>query len=201
MSYEVVSSRSLYQGRVLSLRADEVRMPGGSTAVREVVENLGAVAVVALDEQDRVALIRQYRHPVGRTLWELPAGLLDVSDEPAVRTAARELFEETHLAAKQWDLLLDLNPSPGFTNEAVRVFLARDIADSLDDRYAGEDDEESEMEVTRVPLDDAVARVFAGQITNSIAVAGILGAARARDLAWANLRPATAPWPDRPTHA
>jgi 8-oxo-dGDP phosphatase len=201
MSYDVVSSRSLYRGRVLGLRADEVRMPGGSTATREVVENLGAVAVVALDAEDRVALIRQYRHPVRRTLWELPAGLLDVSDEPAVRTAARELFEETHLAAKQWDLLIDMNPSPGFTDEAVRVFLARGISDVEGDRYAGEDDEESEMEVTRVPLDDAVARVFAGEITNAIAVAGILAAARARDDAWSHLRSASAPWPDRPTHA
>lgn len=201
MSYEVVSSRSLYQGRVLGLRVDEIRMPGGSTAVREVVENLGAVAVVALDGEGRVALVRQFRHPVRRTLWELPAGLLDVSGEPAVEAAARELFEETHLAATQWDLLVDLNPSPGFTNEAVRVFLARGVSDAEGDRYAGEDDEEAEMEVTRMPLDEAVTRVLAGEVTNAIAVSGILAAAHARNNAWKDLRPASTPWPDRPSHA
>jgi 8-oxo-dGDP phosphatase len=201
MSYEVVSTRSLYRGRVLGLRADEVRMPGGSTATREVVENLGAVAVVALDPSGRVALVRQYRHPVRRVLWELPAGLLDVAGEPAVRTAARELYEEAHLASDQWDLLVDLNPSPGFTDEAVRVFLARDVHDAEGDKYAGEDDEESEMQVAMVPLDDAVARVLAGEITNSIAVAGILAAAHARNSDWTSVRPTDAPWPDRPSHA
>lgn len=199
MSYEVVSSRPLYAGKVLGLRADEVRMPGGFTAVREVVETLGAVAVVALDEAGRVALIRQYRHPVRRVLWELPAGLLDVAGEPAVQAAARELFEEAHLAATRWDLLVDLNPSPGFTNESVRVFLARGVADVEGDRYAAQE-EESELEVTRVPLDEAVAMVFAGDITNSLAVSGILATAHARTSSWATLRPATAPWPDRPTH-
>jgi 8-oxo-dGDP phosphatase len=200
MSYEVVSSRSIYQGRVLALRADEVRMPDGSTAIREVVENLGAVAVVAYDEEDRIALVRQYRHPVRRTLWELPAGLLDVPDEPAAHAAARELFEEAHLVAARWDLLLDINPSPGFTNEAVRIFLAREITDAEGERYeAGE--EESEIELLRLPLTDAVDRVIAGQITNSLAVAGILAAAHARDAGWATLRPADAPWADRPTNA
>jgi ADP-ribose pyrophosphatase len=200
MSYEVVSSTSLYQGKVLGLRADEVRMPGGATAVREVVETLGAVAVVALDDAGRIALIRQYRHPVRRVLWELPAGLLDVAGEPAVQTAARELFEEANLAAAQWDLLVDLNSSPGFTNEAIRVFLARGISDWDGDRYAAEE-EESELEVARVPLDDAVAQVFAGEITNSLAVTGILAAAHARATSWSTLRPTSTPWLDRPSHA
>jgi 8-oxo-dGTP pyrophosphatase MutT (NUDIX family) len=199
MSYEVVSSKSIYRGKVLGLRADEVRMPDGSTAVREVVENLGAVAVVAYDDAGRVALIRQYRHPVGRTLWELPAGLLDVPNEPAVHTAARELFEEAHLAARTWNLLLDINPSPGFTNESVRIFLARDITDAEGDRYAAAE-EEAELELTHLPLDEAVTRVLAGQITNSLAVAGLLAAARARDTNWSLLRPPDSPWPDRPTH-
>jgi 8-oxo-dGTP pyrophosphatase MutT (NUDIX family) len=200
MSYEVVSSRSLYEGKVLGLRADEVRMPGGATAVREVVQTLGAVAVVALDDAGQVALISQYRHPVRRVLWELPAGLLDVAGEPAVLAAARELFEEAHLAAERWDLLLDINPSPGFTNEAVRIFLARGISTPDGERYAATE-EEAELQLAWVPLDDAVGRVFAGDITNSLAVAGILAAAHARVTNWAPLRPASSPWPDRPTHA
>ena len=198
--YEVTSSREIYGGRVLSLRADHVRMPDGVEVVREVVSNLGAVAVAAFDGDGRVVLIRQYRHPVGRALWELPAGLLDVPGEPAVQTARRELFEEAHLAAAQWDLLVDLNPSPGFTDEAVRVFLARDLAAPDSERYAAEH-EEADMVVERVALDEAVDRVLAGEITNAIAAAGILAAARARDTGWAGLRPVDAPWPDRPDHA
>jgi 8-oxo-dGTP pyrophosphatase MutT (NUDIX family) len=199
-AYEVASTEEIYRGRVLTLRADHVRMPGGVEAVREVVHNLGAVAVVAVDEAGRVVLIHQYRHPVRRALWELPAGLLDVPGEPAVRTAARELFEEAHLAAARWDLLLDLNPSPGFTDEAVRVFLAREVTDATEPRYAAEH-EEADMAVEWVDLDVAADRVLAGGVTNSIAVAGILAAARCRAAGWAGLRPVDAPWPDRPEHA
>jgi len=195
--YEVTASREIYRGRVLSVRADTVRMPGGGQAVREVVQNLGAVAVVAVDADDRVVLIRQYRHPVRRMLWELPAGLLDVAGEPAVQTARRELFEEAHLAAARWELLLDLNPSPGFTDEAVRVFLARDLAAPDGEQYAREH-EEAELVVERFTLDDAAAMVLAGEVTNSIAVAGVLAAVRSRDTGWAGLRPVEAPWLDRP---
>src|SRR5262249_25027045 len=122
--YQVTRSEEIYRGRVLALRADRVLMPGGVEGVREVVGNPGAVAGAAGDDAERVVLIRQYRHPVGRVLWELPAGLLDVAGEPADQTARRELFEEAHLAAARWDLLVDLNPSPGFTDEAGRVYPA-----------------------------------------------------------------------------
>ena len=89
--FETLNSTDVYVGNILALRADEVSMPGGARARREVVEHLGAVAVVALDEDDRVVLIHQYRYPLGRRLWELPAGLLDVAGEDPVRTAQREL--------------------------------------------------------------------------------------------------------------
>src|SRR5262249_7666273 len=176
--YPVTRSEQIYRGRVLALRAGSVRMPGGAEAVREVVENLGAVAVVALDAEGRIALIRQYRHPVGRALWELPAGLLDLPGEPADQTARRELFEEAHLAAARWDLLVDLNPSPGFTDEAVRVYLARELSAPDAERYAAEH-EEADLEVRRFPLDEAVGMVLGGEITNGIAAAGVLAAARA----------------------
>jgi 8-oxo-dGTP pyrophosphatase MutT (NUDIX family) len=198
--FETVSSRTVYTGHVLSLRADEVRMPGGEVKVREVVEQPGAVGIVALDERDRVVLIRQYRHPVGDWLVELPAGLLDVPGEKADKTAARELAEEVALSAGRWDLLVDVRNSPGLSNEAVRVFLARDLAHVPDaDRHVGID-EEADLGVHRRPLDEAVAAVFTGEIQNALAVSGLLAAAYARDHRWATLRPADAPWPARPDH-
>src|SRR5205823_14189584 len=118
-------------------------MPDGRVAVREVVEHMGAVAVVALDDDGRVVLIRQYRHPTREFLVELPAGLLDVSGEPAVETARRELFEEAALRAATWHTLVDLRSSPGMTDEAVRVYLARDLTEVPEaERYAGRRSEE-----------------------------------------------------------
>ena len=195
--FTVVSSRSIYQGRIMGLRVDEVRMPGGGTATREVVEHVGAVGVVALDPEDRVVLIRQYRHPVGAWLIELPAGLLDVPGEPALRSAARELFEEAGLRAGRWHTLIDLRPSPGLSEEAIRVYLARDLTEvSEEDRHVGTQ-EETDLGVHRMPLDAAVAAIFTGAIENATAVAGLLATAYARDRDWAPLRPADAPWPAR----
>lgn len=198
--FSVVSSRSVYSGRIAGLRVDEVRMPGGGIATREVVEHAGAVGVVALDEDGRVVLIRQYRHPVGAWLVELPAGLLDVPGEPAYETAKRELAEEAHLRAATWHVLVDLLMSPGLSEEAVRVYLARDLTPVSDeDRHVGVE-EETDLGVHRAPLDDAVASVFTGDIENSIAVAGLLAAAYSRDRDWVTLRPADSPWPARPDH-
>jgi ADP-ribose pyrophosphatase len=198
--FDTVSSRTVYTGQVLTLRADEVRMPGGEVKVREVVEQPGAVGIVALDEQDQVVLIRQYRHPVGDWLIELPAGLLDEPGEKASATAARELTEEVGLTARRWDVLVDLRNSPGLSTEAVRIYLARDLAPVPDaDRHVGTD-EETDLGVHRVDLDQAVTAVFTGDIQNSLAVAGLLAAAYARDHQWATLRPADVPWPARPDH-
>ncbi len=198
--FSTVSSRTVYTGHVLTLRVDEVRMPGGEVKAREVVEQPGAVGVVALDEDGKVVLIRQYRHPVEDWLVELPAGLLDVPYEPAWQTAARELAEEAVLTAGRWDLLVDLLNSPGLSQEAVRVYLARDLAPvPAADRHVGAD-EETDLGVHRVDLDEAVAAVFTGDIQNSLAVAGLLAAAYARDHQWSTLRPADVPWPARPDH-
>lgn len=197
--FGVVASNSVYSGRVVALRVDEVRMPGGSTAVREVVEHPGAVAVVALDDSggtDAIALIHQYRHPVGRRLWELPAGLLDVSGEDPALTARRELAEEAGLAASEWSVLVDVAASPGFTDESVRVYLARGLSEV--DRLLGSGDEEDDLELRWVPLADAVRMVLAGEIVNASAVGGILAAQLVRTGA-APPRPVEAPWIDRPT--
>ena len=98
--FETIASETIYVGKIFALRADEVRMPGGNTARREVVEHYGAVAVLAVDDDNNIVLVYQYRHPLGRRLWELPAGLLDLGGEPPHITAARELKEEAGLEAR-----------------------------------------------------------------------------------------------------
>lgn len=193
--YRVRGSERIYAGRVISLRRDLVRMPTGTDAVREVVEHPGAVAVVALDEDGRLTLVRQYRHPVGRDLWEVPAGILDVPGEAPARAAARELAEEAALEAARWEVLADVLTSPGMTDEAVRVFLARGLSDVPP--VEGHD-EEADLAVDRVPVGEAVHRVFDGEIENGPTCVAILAAH-----AWLSaperfpLRPADAPWPAR----
>jgi 8-oxo-dGDP phosphatase len=193
--YEVTEHREIWSGRIFSLVSDDVTMPGGGTAARDYVRHVGAVAVVALDDAGQVVLIRQYRHPVGRHLWELPAGLMDVSGEDLAAAAARELAEEADLTAGAVDVLVDLHSSPGFSNEVVRVFLARDLADVPADQRHDRRDEEADLQVVRIDLDEAVRMVLAGEITNASCVAGLLAAARARDTGWSALRRADAPLP------
>ncbi|RGC65231.1 ADP-ribose pyrophosphatase [Micromonospora sp. MW-13] len=193
--YEVTGRRQVWAGRIFSVVTDEVTMPGGGTAARDYVRHVGAVAVVAVDDAGQVVLIRQYRHPVGRHLWELPAGLMDVSGEDLAAAAARELAEEADLTAGTVDVLVDLHSSPGFTDEVVRVFLARDLADVPAGRRHQRSEEEADLQVVRIDLDEAVRMVLAGEITNASAVAGLLAAARARDAGWSVLRRPDAPLP------
>ncbi|MDZ5447181.1 NUDIX hydrolase [Micromonospora sp. 4G57] len=193
--YEVTEHREIWSGRIFSLVSDDVTMPGGGTAARNYVRHVGAVAVVALDDAGQVVLIRQYRHPVGRHLWELPAGLMDVSGEDLAAAAARELAEEADLTAGAVDVLVDLHSSPGFSNEVVRVFLARDLADVPADQRHDRRDEEADLQVVRIDLDEAVRMVLAGEITNASCVAGLLAAARARETGFAELRRPDAPLP------
>lgn len=187
------NSETVYAGKILALRVDDVQMPDGAVARREVIEHFGAVAVVALDERDRVAMVYQYRHPVGRRLWELPAGLLDVGGEEPVLTAARELHEEAGLAAEKWSALVDIVSAPGFSDESVRVFLATGLSEI--ERPAAEH-EEADLVLDWVALADAVHKVLTGEIVNSLAVAGILAAHAVPDRS--ALRPADSPWTDRP---
>jgi 8-oxo-dGDP phosphatase len=193
--FETVASETLYVGKIFALRADRVRMPGGNVATREVVEHYGAVAVVAMDDDDNIAMVYQYRHPIGRRLWELPAGLLDVGGEPPHVTAARELKEEAGLSARNWRVLVDLVTTAGFSDESVRVYLATGISDvGRPDAH----DEEADLVVRWFPLDEALGLVLAGEIVNAIAVSGILAARTARgDIA--TLRQVDAPWTDKPT--
>jgi 8-oxo-dGTP pyrophosphatase MutT (NUDIX family) len=192
--YEVITSRSVFVGRITAMRSDEVAMPGGVSSQRDVVELPGAVGIVALDEKNRVLLVRQYRHPVQRRLWEIPAGLLDSPDESAAQAAARELFEEGHVRAAQWLTLVDTLTSPGMSDETVRILLARDLRQiPASQRYVGVH-EEAEMEIAWVPLDSAVERCFSGDLENGITVAGLLAAQLAMNRGLAGLRGSTAPW-------
>jgi 8-oxo-dGDP phosphatase len=178
--YRLVSSEPVYEGRVISLVRDTVAMPGGGESVREVVRHPGAVAVVALDDDGRVVLLRQYRHPVGDYLWELPAGLRDADGEPPLETAKRELAEEVLLAAQRWSLLATYYSSPGFCDELVFVYLAEGLSDAERPDGFTLEHEELDMTVERVPLAEAVQRVFDGGIRNPAAVVGLLAAAQAQ---------------------
>lgn len=195
-TFPVRETTDIYQGRVMAVRADQVEMPGGRLATREIVEHYGAVAIAALDADDRLAVIDQYRHAVRRRLCELPAGLLDVSGEDPALTAARELAEEAGLAASEWSVLLDVVPSPGFTDESVRVYLARGLSEV--DRPEPGDDEEADLRIGWLPIGEAVAGVFAGEIVNAVSVAAVL-AVQAVVSGAATPRPVDAPWRDRPS--
>jgi 8-oxo-dGDP phosphatase len=195
--FAVVGSTDIYTGKVMAVRRDEVRMPAGGTAVREIMEHPGAVAIAALDADDRLVMIYQYRHALGRRLWEMPAGLLDAAGEDPVETARRELAEEVGLAAQEWSTLIDVSPSPGFSDESVRVYLATGLTD-IGRPNLGADDEEADLEIHRIPLADAMAMAMDGTLVNASCVAGVLAVHAVRTGA-VRPRPAAAPWQDRPT--
>jgi ADP-ribose pyrophosphatase len=192
--WPVVASAEQYRGKIISVRTDTIQVPEGTTAEREVVEHPGAVGVVALDPDDRVLMIRQYRHAVGRELWELPAGLRDVAGEPTVLAARRELLEETGYQARDWHVLADYFSSPGIVTERLRVFLARGLHEvPVADRTFVPENEEAHLIVDWVPLDQAVSLVLAGELHNGVAVVGLLAAHIAHRGGFAGLRDADAP--------
>ena len=195
--YAVLHREERFTGPMFSIVTDDVAMPGGVTAKRDFMRHVGAVGVVAVDDDGRVVLVRQYRHPVGEALWELPAGLIDVDGESLVHAAARELAEEADLVAARWQLLVDLHTSPGCSNEVIRLFLARGLSPVPDGERYQREHEESEMSSQRLPLDTAVDMVLRGSITNAAACAGLLAAYRLRVDDYPELRPIDPPLPPR----
>jgi 8-oxo-dGDP phosphatase len=185
-------------GRVVAVLRDRIEPPGGEPFTRDVVVHPGAVGVVALDENERMLLVRQYRHPVRHRLLEPPAGILDIAGENYRIAAERELWEEAATKAADWRVLVDAFTSPGMTTEAVRIFLARELsaADEVYDRQH----EEADMEVVWAPLADVVKAVLAGDLHNPILVMGSLAAWTAlHGDGFSALRPADAPWPAKDT--
>ena len=185
-----------FEGRIWSVVSEDVDF-GGATATRDMLIHPGAVAVIALDERDRVLLIRQYRHPVGQLLFEPPAGLMDSPSESGWETAQRELAEEAGYTAQEWHVLLDVFLSPGGMSEAIRVFLARGLTAMPGGRVPTGEAEESHLPRAWVDLDEARDLVLEGLIGSPSAVTGILAAWVARERGWETLRPADAPWSAR----
>jgi 8-oxo-dGDP phosphatase len=196
----VEHTERVFEGMVWDVVRDTVDLGEGGTVRREYVRHPGAVSVVALDDRGRVLLIQQYRHPVGTFEWELPAGLLDVADEPPWRAAARELHEEADLEAGRWDVLMDYYSSPGGVSEALRIFVARDLSDVPHGDRFSRDGEELGMPTRWVDLDEAHEAVLRGQLHNPSAVIGILAAHAARARDWSTLRPHDASWPEHPAY-
>lgn len=193
----LTSSTVQFDGHVWNIRQDAFDY-NGTEIVREYVDHPGAVAILALDDQDRVLLIQQYRHPVRMREWELPAGLLDVDGEHALIGAQRELAEETDVVAAEWNVLTEFYTSPGGSNEVIRIYLARGLSPATEvfDRT----DEEADMVTRWVSLDDAVDAALARRVQNPSLVVGVLAAAASRARGWASLGPADLPWPRHPSN-
>ena len=200
---ELVSSERVWSGPIFAVDADHVRLgPGQEPVARQVVVH-DAVAVVALragedssqgDGAPEILMVRQYRHPVRASLWEIPAGLLDVPGEQPAVAAARELAEETDYTAATWNTLAEFYASPGFTTEGARIFLAQDLSLLPEDRRIPREAEEAEFVPTWVRLDEAIDAVMDGRLHNPSTVLAVLATAQARARGWAELRPADAPW-------
>ncbi|WP_338835305.1 NUDIX hydrolase [Neomoorella thermoacetica] len=165
-----IASERIYEGRILNLRRDRVRLPDGHEASREVVEHPGAVAIIALDYDKNIYLVRQYRYPIERVTLEIPAGKLDSGEEP-LTCAQRELAEEVGLAAAEWKPLLTFYSTPGFSNEIMHLFLATGLRSH---REKADDDEF--LEIVRVPLAEAAAMALRGAIQDAKSIAGIMAA-------------------------
>lgn len=200
MSWTVDSSEILASGQIADFVQDQIRTPDGKVITREYLQHPGAVGVIALDDHERVALVRQYRHPVRHRLIEPPAGLLDEHGEDHLLAIQRELAEEAGLGAGTWHVLVDLFTTPGILGEALRIYLARDLSAAEAPEGFLREGEEAHMDIVWAPLDDLAEAVLDGRVHNPTLVAGVLAAwtARQRD-GYASLRPADARWSARDT--
>ncbi len=205
-SRPVTGGQVRYHGLVWDVQRDHVDLGAAGTVQREYLGHPGAVVVLALRPGgaeaggDQIYLVKQYRHPVATTEWELPAGLLDVRGEPPWETAARELAEEADLVAGRWHVLLDFYPSPGAMSEAIRIFVARDLSDVPQSERHHRTGEELDMPGGWIDLNDAHTAVLTGRLNNASAILGILAAHAARARNWATLRPHDTPWPQHPAY-
>ncbi|MTI82784.1 MAG: NUDIX hydrolase [Firmicutes bacterium] len=167
---EKLSSKLIYEGKILNLRVDVVRLPNGKESQREVVEHTGAVAIVALTTDEEVLLVRQYRYPAQRELMELPAGKLEPNEKP-LECAKRELMEETGVVAGRWQELYAFYSTPGFSNEKLYLFMAKDL--TFKEQHL---DADEFVEMKKVSLQRALGMIKEGQINDAKTIVGILAA-------------------------
>jgi 8-oxo-dGDP phosphatase len=196
----VQKSEHLHKGLVWDLERDTVDLGEGGVVRREYIRHPGAVGILALDDEGRVAVVDQYRHPVGMVLWEIPAGLLDVSGERPLTAAQRELAEEADLVAEEWHVLADWLNSPGGTSEAFRCFLARGLSPVPEADRHSRSDEELAMQVRWVDVEELRDGVLAGRLHSPSLVVGVLAACAAREQGWRTLRAADSAWPEHPAY-
>lgn len=194
--WETDSRTELASNHIVSFVRDEVRTPDGTSMTRDWLRHLGAVGIIAVDQDDCVVLVRQYRHPVGFRLVEPPAGLLDIPGEDWLDAAQRELAEEAHVSASQWSVLVDVMTSPGGLGETARIYLATDLSPAPAPEGFVAEGEEAHMDVVRAPVADVAAAILAGRLQSPLLVAGVLALTTARATG-ASLRPAHADWPAR----
>lgn len=196
--HPIRASRRVFRGRVWDVVSQTVELPSGDTVVRDYVDHPGAVAVMALNDNGEVYLVRQYRHPVRRDLWEPPAGLMDMDGESPQAAAARELWEEADLVATQWHVLADYATSPGGSSEGIRIYLARGLsAVPESDRFTRQA-EEATMVGRWVALDQVLEAGAAGDLWGPTTLVGAFTLDYARRTQWTSLRPADAPWDYEP---
>ena len=169
-----LSSETVYDGALLHVRRDEVRLPDGGTSGREWIAHPGATAVVPVDDEGRVVLVRQFRYAPGREFWEVPAGKFDEGDDDAVEVGRRELAEEAGLAAARWTRLGATYPCIGYSDERIELYLARGLSDAPQ-----ESDDDEFVEPFRVPLGEAVAMARRGEIEDAKTCVALLLAAAA----------------------
>ena len=166
---KIVSSEQIYNGKILDVRKLTVTLPNGEKAFREVVVHRGASAVVPVDDEGNVYLVRQFRVPFEDVLTEIPAGKLDYVGEDRLEAAKRELREETGFTAENWVQLTNLATTPGFTNELIGVYLATGLK-----KGETEFDEDEFIDLVKLPLDEAVNRVYSGELYDSKTIVGLL---------------------------
>ena len=170
LTERMVSSETIFEGKIIKVTLDQARLPNGSLAAREVVYHPGGVAVLALDEDNTVYLVKQFRYPLQELLLELPAGKLDHgSEEDALLGAQRELSEETGLEAAKWTYLGYTLASPGFCTEALHMYLAQDLT-----RKGQHLDEDEFLDVVTMPFDQLAGQVMDGTITDGKTVSTTL---------------------------
>ncbi len=195
VDYQVTNREEIFSGYVMDLRRDDFDFHG-ETLRREYIVHPGAVAIMGMDHEGNLLLVKQYRHPQGKVMWEPPAGLLDALDEDPLECAKRELLEETGYQASKWEVLLDFANTPGGSSEQIRIYFAQGLTEHESGRPVGSD-EESSMTVHWVPLSEVLASIGAGLVTNAALVVGTLALVTALAEPDTMLRPANSPWPAR----